>query len=86
MTTKRQLRAMLDDAIDLVEHYRVAHDDACALIARMHAAAVGEIRGPERGVVEDIEDAVRTGAERYFDERLQDQTYRSAYARFTQLY
>jgi len=40
-----------------------AHGTACGLVARMHAAAVGEIRGPSRGVVEDIED-LRCRAER----------------------
>lgn len=32
------------------------HDEACHTIIRMHAAAVGEVRGPTRGVVEDVED------------------------------
>jgi len=30
------------------------HKDACHLIAKMHAAAVGEVTGPKRGVVEDV--------------------------------
>lgn len=35
---------------------------ACSTIAAMHAAAVGEITGPRRGAVEDVED-VRTRAD-----------------------
>jgi chromosome segregation ATPase len=30
------------------------HERACGLVAEMHAAAVGEVRGPTLGVVEDI--------------------------------
>ncbi|MFE6284385.1 hypothetical protein [Streptomyces sp. NPDC057877] len=37
--------------------------NACATIAAMHKAAVGEVRGPTRGVVEDVED-VRAAVER----------------------
>lgn len=32
------------------------HERACQTIASMHAAAVGEVRGPTRGVVEDVVD------------------------------
>ena len=32
------------------------HGGACATIAKMHAAAVGELRGPTCGIVEDVED------------------------------
>jgi len=39
--------------------YRDDAVSAAHLVARMHAAAVGEVRGPIRGVVEDVED-VRT--------------------------
>lgn len=35
---------------------REAHQGACETIAQMHKAAVGETRGPIRGVVEDVED------------------------------
>ena len=31
-----------------------SYEKACALVAQMHAAAVGEIRGPISGVVEDV--------------------------------
>ena len=44
---------------DQLTEMRARYDDACALVARMHAAAVGEVCGPIRGVVEDVED-VRT--------------------------
>lgn len=32
------------------------HENACALVAKMHQADMGEVTGPKRGVVEDIED------------------------------
>lgn len=35
---------------------RDEYDFACQTIAAMHAAAVGEVRGPIRGVVEDVAD------------------------------
>lgn len=35
---------------------RSAHEQACVQIAAMHEAAVGEVRGPIRGVVEDVQD------------------------------
>jgi hypothetical protein len=34
---------------------RADYESACGLVADMHAAAVGEVRGPTLGVVEDIE-------------------------------
>lgn len=37
--------------------FKEDHQSACKTIADMHAAAFGgEVRGPERGVVEDVED------------------------------
>lgn len=52
-------------AFDQIEELRAeaqkwkdAHGEACALVARIHAAAVGEVTGPKRGVVEDVEDVV----------------------------
>lgn len=35
---------------------RAEYDAACVTLAQMHAAAVGEVRGPIRGVVEDVAD------------------------------
>lgn len=32
------------------------YEGACKTIAEMHAAAVGEVTGPRRGVVEDVHD------------------------------
>ena len=32
------------------------HESACGLVASMHCAAVGSMRGPIRGVIEDVED------------------------------
>jgi len=34
------------------------HGGVCALLARIHAFAVGEVTGPNRGVVEDVEDVI----------------------------
>jgi hypothetical protein len=34
------------------------HVGVCALLARIHAFAVGEVTGPNRGVVEDVEDVI----------------------------
>jgi hypothetical protein len=39
-----------------------SYENACKTIADMHAAAVGEARGPTRGVVEDVQD-LRTALE-----------------------
>ena len=36
--------------------YKDGYVSACGTVADMHAAAVGEIRGPDRGVVEDVTD------------------------------
>lgn len=41
-----------------IERWREAHSEACKLVVQMHAAAVGEVTGPKRGVVEDVEDVV----------------------------
>ena len=38
------------------ERFKEEHQGACHLVAQMHAAAVGEVTGPNRGVVEDVED------------------------------
>jgi len=46
-----------------VERLRAAHGEACQLVARMHEAAVGEVRGPSVGVVEDVA-ALRAEVER----------------------
>ena len=35
---------------------RKDYDQCCQLVADMHAAAMGQVQGPIRGVVEDIED------------------------------
>jgi len=42
-----------------VERYNEEYQSACTTIAEMHRAAVGEITGPKRGVVEDVYDAVK---------------------------
>lgn len=57
-----------------VTRFRGEHDRACKMVADMHAAAVGEVRGPIRGVVEDVAD-VRTAMlrlERLWGEALRE--------------
>lgn len=51
-----RLNAEIDRAEDRVGHIRDDHDRACQTIAAMHKAALGETRGPLRGVVEDVQD------------------------------
>lgn len=43
----KQLKAELSEA-------KKKHKRACKTIAAMHAAAVGEVREPRRGLVEDV--------------------------------
>ncbi len=46
-----------------VERWKNDYGEACKLVAEMHAAAVGEVTGPNRGVVEDVADmAARANA------------------------
>lgn len=47
--TEEELR---DDLAEMRRNY----EGACKTIADMHAAAVGEVTGPNRGVVEDVAD------------------------------
>lgn len=53
----------LEDARRELAEMRRSYESACVTIADMHEAAVGEIRGPIRGVVEDVAD-VRGAVER----------------------
>lgn len=39
-----------------VAHWKRQYDEAADLIAKMHAAVVGYVGGPKRGVIEDVED------------------------------
>jgi hypothetical protein len=43
-------------AVDAEIRFRGEYEDACKTLALMHAAAVGEVAGPKRGVIEDIAD------------------------------
>ena len=45
-----------DEAGAEARRKREDHEGACKLVAEMHAAAMGKICGPARGVVEDVED------------------------------
>lgn len=49
-----------------VERLRADYESACVTIADMHRAAIGEVRGPVRGVVEDVAD-VRAALQRLAD-------------------
>ena len=43
------------------DRFKEEHAEACHTIAKMHEAAVGEVTGPNRGVIEDVAD-IRTNA------------------------
>ena len=58
MTTKRELRRQVREYQADAEQYKADYLGACKLVADMHAAAVGEVRGPNRGVVEDVQDRI----------------------------
>ncbi|WP_216588559.1 3'-5' exonuclease [Streptomyces brasiliscabiei] len=53
----------LEDAERERDEHKENYLSACGTIAAMHKAAVGEVRGPHRGVVEDVAD-VRERAEK----------------------
>ena len=53
------LSARVAELEHVVEAKHQDHEAACCIIADMHRAAVGEITGPRRGVVEDVEDTNR---------------------------
>ena len=38
------------------DRFRHDYEFACAMVAQMHAAAVGSVRGPIRGIVDDVAD------------------------------
>jgi len=67
MTDRLTVDSITSDQLDALYAERDEHKqdylNACKTIAAMHKAAVGEVRGPGRGVVEDVED-VRLRAER----------------------
>jgi hypothetical protein len=60
MTDRKTLDQLNSDDLDElyydVDNLRAAQGSACRTVADMHAAAVGEVRGPTRGVVEDVAD------------------------------
>jgi hypothetical protein len=53
---RREARQQLCEAIDTAATNLADYERACQTIARMHAAAVGEITGPRSGVIEDVQD------------------------------
>ncbi|MFB6809437.1 hypothetical protein [Streptomyces sp. NPDC056387] len=65
--------AKITEALDEAAEHKQNYANACRTIAEMHAAAVGEVTGPARGVVEDVAD-VRTAMLRAEAER--DRAYR----------
>jgi hypothetical protein len=52
------LSAELEHWRGSAHQWKDAYDAVCAQLARIHAAAVGEVTGPKRGVVEDVEDVI----------------------------
>lgn len=50
------LKDKLSMAVVHRDQMKEAHDGACELVAAMHAAAMGRVCGPNRGVVEDVTD------------------------------
>lgn len=50
------LTAEVKELTEELKGYKGAHEGACKTIADMHAAAVGKVTGPRRGVVEDVID------------------------------
>lgn len=50
------LRRILGRLREAAREVDADYNRACQTVALMHAAAVGEVRGPTRGVVEDVED------------------------------
>jgi hypothetical protein len=51
---KKQERQAKFDALQDAARYKADYEIACQIVASMHAAAVGEIRGPSVGPVEDV--------------------------------
>ncbi len=48
------LQSRCRDAESQEKEFRERYEGACKLVAEMHAAAVGEVRGPRVGPVEDV--------------------------------
>jgi hypothetical protein len=46
----------LDELYFDIDNLHAAQESACGTVAKMHEAAVGEVTGPIRGVVEDVAD------------------------------
>jgi hypothetical protein len=42
--------------------WKAEYEQACHLVSKMHFAATGSTAGPKRGVVEDVEDALKDAA------------------------
>ena len=55
LITEEQIAWLIAEA----ERLQGDYENACKTIAEMHMAAVGEITGPKRGVVEDVVDLRR---------------------------
>ena len=55
MTAKEEhLAHKVRELEDEVKEMKRQHTNACETIAKMHAAAVGKVCGPEFGIVEDV--------------------------------
>jgi hypothetical protein len=60
--TLEPLREAILSTVDDARELKRAYEGACKTIADMHEAAMGEVCGPARGVVEDVQD-LRTAVE-----------------------
>lgn len=54
--TMERAMSALANADAEAARWKAEYERACQTIADMHAAAVGEVTGPKRGVVEDVAD------------------------------
>ena len=52
----RHIADLYDELEKEKDEMRARWESACGTVAAMHAAAVGEVCGPRRGVVEDVAD------------------------------
>lgn len=57
-----KLREQVAAQASEIESLRISYDAACMLVAQMHEAVMGEVVGPQHGVVEDVRNKVAAQA------------------------
>ena len=57
-----KLREQVAAQASEIESLRISYDAACMLAAQMHEAVMGEVVGPQHGVVEDVRNKVAAQA------------------------